>query len=211
MAKESAVKVIKEAEKHSSSFQKINITVKNLEKTGVRSLLIPTENNREKSIDIDNDDTNGNWKEVRNIDEIFETILNQNATMLSKSKGGMTAKGPLAHNIGLDASNEGFIQKLLQGKIDPNGYTQHYPSYKEEVKEMIKQLQRDTRSKPMEWKFGSDEYRKLFNKTKENTSCGPSGLHMSHWKAATESDELTFIHATLTWAAFALGIMSRSI
>ena len=50
----------------------------------------------------------------------------------------------------------------------------------------------------MEWKFGSDKYRKLFNKTKETTSCGPSGLHMSHWKAATESDELTFIHATLT-------------
>ena len=29
---------------------------------------------------------------------------------------------------------------------------------------------------------------------------------MSHWKAATESDEIMFIHAIMTWAAFSLGI-----
>ena len=58
----------------------------------------------------------------------------------------------------------------------------------------------------MVWKFTSKEYKELFSKTREETVCGPSGLHMSHWKAALESDEITKMHATLTWAAFALGI-----
>ena len=57
----------------------------------------------------------------------------------------------------------------------------------------------------MKWKFGLEEYKNLFNKTKEETSCGPSGLHMSHWKAATQRDELMELHSTMIWAAFSLG------
>ena len=71
---------------------------------------------------------------------------------------------------------------------------------------MIDQMQIDTRCQPMEWKLSSEEYCQLFNKTREDTSCGPSGLHMSHWKAAAESDDLSLVHSIMTWAAFTLGI-----
>ena len=206
MAKETAVKIIQEAEKHSMMFQKINLTVKDVERMGVRSLLIPTEENNEQVIDHDNDDTNGKWEEVQEIESIYERILEQNAMMLCKSEGGMTATGPLSKDIELDASNEPIINEILNGTINSKRYAQSYPRYKEEAEEMIKQMQWETRCKPMSWKFGCEEYRALFNKTKENTSCGPSGLHMSHWKAATDSEELTYLHATLTWAAFALGM-----
>ena len=181
MAKETAVKIIQEAEKHSMMFQKINLTVKDVERMGVRSLLIPTEENNEQVIDHDNDDTNGKWEEVQEIESIYERILEQNAMMLCKSEGGMTATGPLSKDIELDASNEPIINKILNGTIDSKRYAQSYPRYKEEAEEMIKQMQWETRCKPMSWKFGCEEYRALFNKTKENTSCGPSGLHMSHW------------------------------
>ena len=126
MAKESAVKIIKEAEKHSNIFSKVNITVKNIEKNGVRSILLPTESNKDNSIDIDNDDTNDKWREIRNTDGI--------------SNNGMTAKGPLANEIGADASNEPFIKKLLEGNVDTDMIAQYYPEYKVEAKEMIKQM-----------------------------------------------------------------------
>ena len=206
MAKEAAVKIIKEAEKHSQIFSKINITIKDIERTGVRSILLPTESNPDNSINIDEDDQNDKWKEIRHIDEIYERILEQNAKMLLKSNNGMTAKGCLAKDIGADASNETFIQHILQGNIDAETISNQYPEYDLEAKEMLRQMQHDKRCKQMTWKFGSEEYRQLFNHTKESTSCGPSGLHMSHWKAATESDDLTFVHATLTWAAFVMGI-----
>ena len=55
------------------------------------------------------------------------------------------------------------------------------------------------------WKFGVEQYKEVFNHTKEVTACGPSGLHMSHWKAACERDEMTRIHAFFIWAAFEYG------
>ena len=206
MTKESAVKVIKEAETHSNIFRKINVTVKEVEKTGVNSILVPTAINKNMTIDADKDDTNGNWSEIRNIDGVFETILEQNAKMLLKSTNGITARGIMKEKIGSAASNETFIEALLEGNLNAEELASHYPEYESEAKEMIIQMQQDVRSSPMEWKFGSEEYRQLFNHTREATSCGPSGLHMSHWKAATESDEITYVHATMIWAAFAMGI-----
>ena len=54
----------------------------------------------------------------------------------------------------------------------------------------------------MEWTFNTDNYRQVFNHTHESKSCGLSGLHMSHWKEATESDFLTALHADMTRMAF---------
>ena len=83
MTYESALKVIQEAEKHSDIYTKINITVKKQIKGGVRSILIPTKDNPTSEIDKKNDDTNGKWKEVRNTDEIYENILEQNTKIKS--------------------------------------------------------------------------------------------------------------------------------
>ena len=67
-------------------------------------------------------------------------------------------------------------------------------------------MQKNTLSQEMQWKFGVDEYKNLFSKTLEDTSCGPSGLHMSHWKVALQSEELMEVDATLMSAAFSLGM-----
>ena len=206
MAKEKAAKVLKEAEKMSQCFKKINVTIKETNHGGIRSLLIPTDKNKNKKVDADSDDTNGNWEEIRNTDEIYTLLLEQNATMLCKSNQGITATGPLAEDIGINQVHEPFIDKILRGEINATQYAKHYTNFSEEAKTMIINMQKHPQSNTMQWKFGSEEYRQLFNKTREDTSCGPSGLHMSHWKAATESDEISFVHATMTWAAFKLGI-----
>ena len=41
--------------------------------------------------------------------------------------------------------------------------------------------------KDFQWSFGVDEYKQVFSHTKENAACGPSGIHMNHWKAAEET------------------------
>ena len=56
-----------------------------------------------------------------------------------------------------------------------------------------------------QWKYGVEEYKATFSKTRESTACGPSGLHMSHWKAALERDEIMRVHAFFIWSAFQFG------
>ena len=55
------------------------------------------------------------------------------------------------------------------------------------------------------WDYGVNEYKLTFSKTCEKTACGPSGLHMSHWKAALERPRLMRVHSFYIWAAFSLG------
>ena len=89
--------------------------------------------------------------------------------MLMKSSRGITATGPLAEEIGPGAENEEAVQKLLKGQILPEEYAKHYPNFREEAREMINSMQNDKRSTKMQWKFGIEEYKELFSKTREDT------------------------------------------
>ena len=135
---------------------------------------------------------------MRNVDEIFEIILEQNAIMLTRSREGMTATGSLQQAIGYHAENEEFITQLLEGKVDAEEHARQYPTCELEANAFITNMKKHVNGSMMKWKFGVDEYKNLFNHTREETSCGPSGLHMSHWKAATQSEELMMVHSTLT-------------
>ena len=45
------------------------------------------------------------------------------------------------------------------------------------------------------WSFGIKVYQEVFNKTKESSACGPSGIHMSHWKAACTREKTAQVHS----------------
>ena len=60
--------------------------------------------------------------------------------------------------------------------------------------------------KDMEWSYGPEEYRASFSRKSEDTSCGPSGLHMSHWIAACEDDDICQLHANFIETAFRIGL-----
>ena len=49
MSSSSALKVLQEAEKHSQIFSKVNITIKDQNKGGVRNILFPTKKKGEKN------------------------------------------------------------------------------------------------------------------------------------------------------------------
>jgi hypothetical protein len=57
----------------------------------------------------------------------------------------------------------------------------------------------------MKWQYGAAEYRASLSKKSEDTSCGPSELHMAHWIAACEDDELSQLHADFIGTAFSIG------
>jgi hypothetical protein len=56
-----------------------------------------------------------------------------------------------------------------------------------------------------EWKCGIKEFRSTFRKTKESTSCGPSGINMSYWKAVSEDGDIARVHSFLIEKAFRHG------
>jgi len=51
-----------------------------------------------------------------------------------------------------------------------------------------------------------EDFIKHWRKAKERTSSSPSGLHFGHYKAATQSPELAFLHARFTQLVFMSGI-----
>ena len=109
--------------------------------------------------------------------------------------------------LGRDASNEKLVENILAGEVNPDETGDNFDTYTEEAKEFIRQMKQDERGSKMKWKFGVEEYKAVFEKTRECLSCGPSGLHMSHWKAALQSDMLMAIHSGLTWAAFQMEVV----
>ena len=48
-------------------------------------------------------------------------------------------------------------------------------------------------------------YKKLFNKTRENTSSSPSKIHMGHYIASCEHDNIANVHRTMMYLPFHYG------
>ena len=206
VTKKQAMRVLAEAEKNSGMYKKIGITINGHNKEGITSLMIPTKENPGGKIYGEEDNKNGMWEQTRDSEEIYEHILLQNAKMLVRSRKGITASGSLSDALGRDAENKNTVEEILKGNINPKKYTENLQECKEEAEEFIRQMKEEDNIKEMKWKFGKAEYEELFKKTRESTACGPSGLHMSHWVAALQHEHIMEFHATLTWAAFAMGI-----
>ena len=121
----------------------------------------------------------------------------------------MFTNGPILEKCGWYGKEEG-MKTILRGLLKVAEVAAEYPQYGQEGLEFLKALRystdkKGTRIKPFKWNFGTKEYMDIFNKTKESTACGPSGIHMSHWKAACEREEIARVHAFFIWAAFEFG------
>lgn len=120
--------------------------------------------------------------------EIFNVLLRQNFRHLRKSQDYIFTTGKLAEEMGDDMENEIVDQILMGMDISQDIITAH-SEYDYRFEHFIKSMKRanDPTGKEVrnyKWNFGVEEYKEVFGKTKETTACGPSGLHMSHWKAA---------------------------
>ena len=121
---------------------------------------------------------------------MFNLLLLRNFKHLMQSKNSMFTTGPVMDMCVWYGEGEG-MEELLRGTFDIDNIAKDYPQFRKEGSEFLKAIQyvKDDEGNEVEtfsWKFGVDEYLNVFNKTKESTACGPSGLHMSYWKAACE-------------------------
>jgi hypothetical protein len=197
----SAVKTIQNAEASTLLFASVSRVMKPGRKGNIQYVLKP---NRTEA-----DESNAkHWDTIDDQAILNRTIIEQNSTHLLKSTNAITATGPLQTAIGWQADNDNAVTDILNGHYKKYLKPDNTPREKE-LNEFMKSLKtpKNTtdREDEMTWKFGLLEYKTLFGKTRESTACGPSGLHMSHWKAAIERDRIAEIHAFFIWAAFALG------
>ena len=139
--------------------------------------------------------------------QIFNILLRQNFRQLLKSEKAISNHGEYLEKIGWNAEKD-FVQNLLQGNRTETILSN---TKADKITENFIQAMRYAINKDgdqistFRWEYGIKEYQATFSKTRESTACGPSGLHMSHWKATLEREAIMRIHSFFIWAAFQFG------
>ena len=205
MSSTEALHIIKESEKSKLLHGKHRRLINSDNEGTLRSLMVPAP----VTGFINNVKDHRLYTKITDSNQMFNFLLQRNFKHLMQSKESMFTNGPLLEKCGWTGEEEG-MEELLQGLLDVNELSKEYPQYGKEGLEFLKALrykknEEGKEVQPFSWKFGVDEYLQVFNKTKESTACGPSGIHMSHWKAACERKEIARVHAFFMWAAFEIG------
>jgi hypothetical protein len=122
------------------------------------------------------------------------------------------SKGEIVQDCGIDGDGH-IITQLLNGMLSEYNlkrYTTNLADVQEELNAFIWALAKPTKENghkilDFDWKYGVTEFRATFRRTKESTSCGPSGLNMSYWKAASEDNDIARVHSFLIEKALRYG------
>lgn len=204
-----AILVIKEAEKSRRLHAKHRRFIKQENLGTLRSILVPApvifpDGGKNDLFDVKQ------YYRVHDTEQLFDILLRRNFRHLLMSKHSLFSRGSIGAAVGWEAEGEACISQLLAGTFSTEKISDEYPEYGVEAEAFIKALKKplgkdDTPLKDFKWKYGVEEYCATFKKTRESTACGPSGLHMSHWKAATERKRIARVHAFFIWAAFQFG------
>lgn len=137
--------------------------------------------------------------------DVFNILLRQNLRHLMKSRDSIVTEPEIMEKIGRRAETE-YVEKILQGVEREPLECEKDSSLGAFIKAMKYAEKNDgTTIKNFKWTYGVEEYKDTFSKTREYTACGPSGLHMSHWKAALERERIMKVHSFFMWAAFQFG------
>ena len=141
------------------------------------------------------------------INNLFRTL---NLKKLTMALGSDFAPGGVLYNLVGENGCSNIADTMLDGTFDRSSLRIHNRSDIETLMAFVKHMERPPKAdgSPLpdrEWTYGAEEYCKSFSKKSEDTSCGPSGLHMSHWIAACEDPQLSALHASFIDAAFRIG------
>ena len=201
-----AIAIIEEAEQSRQKHKRHRYYVKPESEANIRHLLVPKPTSKWKISESDITNIKCQTRVDDPID-IFNILLRQNYRHLLKSQKSIFTTKHVREKIGWNAENE-IVESILQG-IDNDKIYKDLANGDEITHHFLKALQysknkNEEQIKQFQWTYGVDEYKSTFSKTRENTACGPSGLHMSHWKALLESHRLMRVHSFYIWAAFTL-------
>ena len=205
-----AIIVIKESEASKKIHRKQKIHLKPKQGGSIQKILVPApvQGITPKESHITDSRTQC-W--VEDPQDVFNILLRQNFRSLLKSENSIFSKGEVINEMDRDnESRERVITEIINGVFDVSDMNEAKTNFGDSLERFMNSMKRVTLKngstvEDFKWKFGKNEYRETFKKTKEATSCGPSGLHMSHWKAALQSEMLMEIHSFFIWAAFEFG------
>ena len=203
-----AIIVIRNSEESRKLHSKQKNFLKPIVKGGIRSVLVPAPrtNVESKENNITNPETQCEFYDPQ---EVFNVLLRQNYRHLLKSEMSFFTKGSLMGKIGYLAEHE-IVDEILEGLNIEEGICESHKEMGSTLQNFIRASAKIKNSEGKKipdygWTYGAEEYKETFKKTRETTTCGPSGLHMSHWKAACENNILATTHAFFIWAAFQFG------
>jgi ribonuclease HI len=205
MSSAEALHIINESEKSKQMHTRHRRFLQSSNEGTLRSLMVPAPITGLKN----NIKDHRTYTNITDSNLMFNFLLKRNFDHLMQSENSMFTNGQILNECGWYGEEEG-MEKLLQGTLNAEEIKTEYPQFGQEGVEFIKALRyaKDKDGKVVEtfqWKFGVEEYLEVFNKTNESTACGPSGIHMSHWKAACERPNIARVHAYFMWAAFEFG------
>lgn len=142
-------------------------------------------------------------------DIITELLLRRNGKKLTEANISPFSTGPLADQ--LDPNGECAVStSIIQGTYDLTQIDHMDVSNKVELKMILEALRNPTKEshdtlQKVALNITAEDFKDCFSKKNEKISCGPSGITMPHWKAATEDDDLSAHHALLMSAPFIYG------
>ena len=154
------------------------------------------------------------WKNLTSEEQINKRLIMQNTTHLAQSANTPFASGELGEAIGLDGESE-VVEEILNGTFDVMKYIskeqrETHPLLEESMQAFIEALKRPTSIQnnlplpELPCYITDEDYILMFKKTKEATSSVPP-IHYGHYKAACDSEVLTYVNRTFMNVPFENG------
>jgi hypothetical protein len=208
LSKNAALNTIIQAEASRKTFERHSKVMKGGTKGSISDLVVAvpkydtTSAKSEKS----------GWSKITDEETIFALLLRRNMQQFMRSSSCPFAHGNIVDSCGIDGDGS-MVEKILMGTLKDceqmdliNGYSDLNDILKIFITAMAKpRLENGSLISDFEWKFGVPEFRATFRKTRESTSCGPSGLNMSYWKACSEDDDIARVQSFFIEKAFRYG------
>jgi uncharacterized protein YifE (UPF0438 family) len=152
--------------------------------------------------DTNEDKEKNEWETITDDETIYVLLLRKNVQQLLRTANCPFSTGPINDAYVIDCDTT-FAEQVLEGTLTDetvNRLSSQYNDVSQEEKDFMRAMTRPrtlhgTLIPDFSWSYGIKEFQKTFRKTRESTSCEPSGINMSFWKACVEDDDLAWIQA----------------
>jgi len=160
-------------------------------------------------VPVPNSEIPDQWMDITDEGMVNDILLQRTKDSLLASANSPVALGLLADLVGEDAEKEA-ADEIIEGIFDMSIIERmHIPDKAETVAFLSALIRPPSKNGETmidcESAISSDDYMLIFSKTPDKTVCGPSGITMSHWKAACYDPDIAAIHAIFMDIPFQYG------
>jgi len=159
--------------------------------SGLKEVHVPQEDAETSSNSV------SSWKSISDPQEIVDRIIKQNDIQFSQSRFTPLADTPLGRRIGKYGDTQA-VKQLLTGTFETSGLSA-------EIGRLLQSVSQDPRIKPYEPTITPSMFKETFKRLSVKKSSSASGRHIGHYKAATQSEQITEVHCRMMTIPFQKG------